>query len=190
MKRIKKTPLGGGADFTQDTVGLQSNKYTTKISDVNPLRSQRHSVYSPCVAPHWATGFDIPSTKADISRYKRFFCVRYPRYAPIMVGRSGGALALAGFFGTGMSTLLRLATPFDIGKRGLKEPTKEATAMVATAHTHPEFIDTYWIIPEYSTAPYGKVSFTRQDCRTFTVLFKDSRLIWAGRKPVQEVAHV
>ncbi|MBG6243442.1 MAG: hypothetical protein EKE20_17325 [Candidatus Symbiopectobacterium sp. Dall1.0] len=67
----------------------------------------------------------------------------------------------------------------------MKEPTREAAAMVATARTRPEFIDTYWIIPEYSTAPYGKVSFTRRDRRTFTVLFKDSRLIWAGRKPVQ-----
>ncbi|MGX8942080.1 hypothetical protein ACWWJF_19280 [Symbiopectobacterium sp. Eva_TO] len=51
--------------------------------------------------------------------------------------------------------------------------------------TRPEFIDTYWIIPEYETTPYGKVSFTRQDRRTFIALFKDSRLIWAGRQPVQ-----
>ncbi|MGX8942499.1 hypothetical protein ACWWJF_22235 [Symbiopectobacterium sp. Eva_TO] len=51
--------------------------------------------------------------------------------------------------------------------------------------TRPEFIDTYWIIPEYSTVPYGKVSFTRQDRCTFIALFKDSRLIWAGRQPVK-----
>lgn len=50
--------------------------------------------------------------------------------------------------------------------------------------TRPEFFDTYWIIPEYETTPYGKVSFTRQDRRTFIALFKDSRLIWAGRQPV------
>ncbi|QBY44318.1 hypothetical protein QE197_12595 [Arsenophonus nasoniae] len=56
--------------------------------------------------------------------------------------------------------------------------------MVATTQTRPEFIDTYWIIPEYSTTPYGKVSFTRQDRRIFISLFKDSRLIWAGRQPV------
>ncbi|HGJ5854528.1 hypothetical protein [Arsenophonus nasoniae] len=57
--------------------------------------------------------------------------------------------------------------------------------MVTTpTQIHPEFIDTYWIIPEYSTTPYGKVSFTRQDRRTFNSMFKDSRLIWAGRKPV------
>lgn len=51
--------------------------------------------------------------------------------------------------------------------------------------TRPEFIDTYWIIPEYETTPYGKVSFTRQDRRIFIAMFKDSRLIWAGRQPVK-----
>lgn len=45
-------------------------------------------------------------------------------------------------------------------------------------------VDTYWIIPEYETTLYGKVSLTRQDRRTFVAMFKDSRLIWAGRKPV------
>lgn len=130
-------------------------------------------------------GFDSPIHEADIRRYKRFFFVRYnQRCAPIMVGRSGGALALAGFFVAGLSIPLRLATLFDSRERGLKEPTKEATTM-ATTQTRPEFIDTYWIIPEYSSAPYGKVSFTRQDRRTFIAMFKDSRLIWAGRQPVQ-----
>ncbi|MDR5611642.1 MAG: hypothetical protein RAM36_00960 [Arsenophonus sp.] len=67
----------------------------------------------------------------------------------------------------------------------MKEISQEATAMVTTpTQTHPEFIDTYWIIPEYATTPYGKVSFTRKDFRTFIAMFKDSRLIWAGRKPV------
>lgn len=50
--------------------------------------------------------------------------------------------------------------------------------------THPKFTDTYWIISLDSAVPYGKVSFTRQDRRTFNSMFKDSRLIWAGRKPV------
>ncbi|WP_148203623.1 hypothetical protein [Sodalis glossinidius] len=57
---------------------------------------------------------------------------------------------------------------------------------MATTQTRPEFIDTYWIIPEYSSAPYGKVSFTRQDRRTFIAMFKDSRLIWAGHQRVQD----
>ncbi|CAJ0995598.1 hypothetical protein [Sodalis praecaptivus] len=57
---------------------------------------------------------------------------------------------------------------------------------MATTQTRPEFTDTYWIIPEYETTPYGKVSFTPQDRRTFNSLFKDSRLIWAGRQPVSD----
>ncbi|WP_334473752.1 hypothetical protein [Arsenophonus sp. PmNCSU2021_1] len=58
--------------------------------------------------------------------------------------------------------------------------------MVTTPiQTHPKFTDTYWIIPLNSAVPYGKVSFTHRDFRTFTALFKDSRLIWAGRQPVR-----
>lgn len=62
-------------------------------------------------------------------------------------------------------------------------------ASIATipSHTHPKFTDTYWIIPEYATTPYGKVSFTRQDRRTFHSIFKYSRLIWCGRKPMHVV---
>nr|CBA74501.1 phage transcriptional regulator [Arsenophonus nasoniae] len=102
-----------------------------------------------------------------------------------MVGRSGGALRLAGFSTTGLSIPLRLATLFDSRVRGSQELSREATAMVTTpTHAHPKFTDTYWIIPLDSAVPYGKVSFTRRDFRTFIAMFKDSRLIWAGRKPV------
>ncbi|MBG6242819.1 MAG: hypothetical protein EKE20_13790 [Candidatus Symbiopectobacterium sp. Dall1.0] len=126
------------------------------------------------------------NTEADISRFKeRFFCVRDPRYAPIMVRRNGGASALAGFFCASLAAPIRLATLPASRLVRLQNLTEEAAAMVATTQTRPEFIDTYWIIPEYSTAPYGKVSFTRRDRRTFIVLFKDSRLIWAGRQPVK-----
>ncbi|QBY46648.1 hypothetical protein QE193_21785 (plasmid) [Arsenophonus nasoniae] len=59
---------------------------------------------------------------------------------------------------------------------------------MATTQTRSKFTNTYWIIPLDSDAPYGKVSLTRQDRRIFKSMFKDSRLIWAGRKPVQEVA--
>lgn len=130
-------------------------------------------------------GFSRPSVRADrISRSKvRFFYVRFQRCAPIMVRRNGGASALAGFSDTGRLTPIRLATPFSRGERGSKELVREATTM-ATAYTRPEFIDTYWIIPEYETTPYGKVSFTRQERRTFIAMFKDSRLVWAGRQPM------
>lgn len=43
-----------------------------------------------------------------------------------MVGRSGGAFALAGFFVAGLSTLLRLTTPFDSGLVRFAKPHKEA----------------------------------------------------------------
>lgn len=48
------------------------------------------------------------------------------------------------------------------------------------------FTDTYWIIPLHANIPYGKVSFTRQEARLFRAMFKDSRLIWAGRQPMHE----
>ncbi|QBY47012.1 hypothetical protein ArsFIN_56230 (plasmid) [Arsenophonus nasoniae] len=46
-----------------------------------------------------------------------------------------------------------------------------------------KMVDIYWIVPLYSTTPCYKVSFTKQDYRTFNAMFKDSRLIWAGRIP-------
>ncbi|WP_406939320.1 hypothetical protein [Arsenophonus nasoniae] len=57
---------------------------------------------------------------------------------------------------------------------------------MATIQSCSKFIDTYWIIPKNSNKPSSKVSFTRHDRRIFNVLFKDDRLIWAGRKPVME----
>ncbi|WP_334473615.1 ash family protein [Arsenophonus sp. PmNCSU2021_1] len=62
---------------------------------------------------------------------------------------------------------------------------KEIASMATIpSHTHSKFTDTYWVIRLDSNRPYGKVSFTHRDFRTFTTLFKDSRLIWAGRQPV------
>ncbi|HGJ5854427.1 hypothetical protein [Arsenophonus nasoniae] len=58
---------------------------------------------------------------------------------------------------------------------------------MATIQSCSKFIDTYWIIPRNSNTPSSKVAFTRNDRRIFNVLFKDDRLIWAGRKPVMEV---
>lgn len=59
---------------------------------------------------------------------------------------------------------------------------------MATIQPCSRFIDTYWIVPSYSTMPYGKIAFTQRESRTFNSMFKDSRLIWAGRKPVREGA--
>lgn len=57
---------------------------------------------------------------------------------------------------------------------------------MATIQPCSRFIDTYWIIPNHSATPYGKVALTRQDRHTVNSMFKYSRLIWAGRKPVRE----
>lgn len=57
---------------------------------------------------------------------------------------------------------------------------------MASIQSCSKFIDTYWIFPKNSNKPSSKVSFTRNDHRIFKVLFKDDRLIWAGRKPVME----
>ncbi|WP_174889577.1 hypothetical protein [Candidatus Williamhamiltonella defendens] len=58
--------------------------------------------------------------------------------------------------------------------------------MVATTPTRPEFIDTYWIICRNSNTPSCKVLLTRKERSPFKVMFKEGRLLWAGRKPVRE----
>lgn len=64
---------------------------------------------------HMMTGFDSLNNIADSRLHSdmRFFCVRKPTHTRIMAGRDGGAFALAGFYVASLSTLLRLATPFD-----------------------------------------------------------------------------
>ncbi|HGJ5878775.1 MAG TPA: hypothetical protein ACHBZ9_06835 [Arsenophonus nasoniae] len=59
-------------------------------------------------------------------------------------------------------------------------------ASYKSTQTHPKFTDTYWIIRLDSNIPYGKVSLTRRERRLFTVLFKDDRLVWSGRKPIPQ----
>lgn len=44
-------------------------------------------------------------------------------------------------------------------------------------------VNIYWIVPCYSITPCYRVSFTKQDYKTFNAMFKDSRLIWASRMP-------
>ncbi|WP_252318858.1 MULTISPECIES: hypothetical protein [Symbiopectobacterium] len=76
-----------------------------------PLFSSAARRYADRASTKVGVGFASPYTKAD-SRYfsLRFFYVhQYHSCVLIMVGRNGGARALAGFFGTGLATLLRLA---------------------------------------------------------------------------------
>ncbi len=59
---------------------------------------------------------------------------------------------------------------------------------MATIKPRSKFIDTYWIISRNSDTPSCKISFTFNKRKTFNVIFKDKRLVWAGRKPVMESA--
>lgn len=55
-----------------------------------------------------------------------------------MVGRNGGAFALAGFFVAGLLTLLRLTTPFSSGLVRFAKSHKEAATMATIpTETHP-----------------------------------------------------
>ncbi|EJB9549288.1 hypothetical protein MXH74_001058 [Salmonella enterica] len=62
----------------------------------------------------------------------RFFCARYTTLPRIMAGRSGGALALAGFRYASLLTLLRLATPFSSGLARLLKFITEAANMATS----------------------------------------------------------
>ncbi|MGG2143473.1 hypothetical protein [Symbiopectobacterium sp. RP] len=99
-----------------------------------PLFLSARRRYASPASTEFDVGFSSPDTKADSRSFSlRFFCVRqYHSCAQIMVGRNGGARALAGFFGTGLLTLLRLTALFSSGVVRLKNLTKEAAAMVAT----------------------------------------------------------
>ncbi|WP_147392413.1 hypothetical protein [Arsenophonus endosymbiont of Aleurodicus floccissimus] len=133
-----------------------------------------------------SVGPESLSQQADIiARFNSVFYVRNQRYAPIMVGRSGKAERLAGFLVDW--SCIPVTSRHHACKRGTRfeKLQQEAITIVATTQTRPEFIGTYWIIREYSTTPYRKVSFTRQDRRTFNCMFKDNCLIWAGRQPVR-----
>jgi len=49
-----------------------------------------------------------------------------------------------------------------------------------------KLIDIYWIICKNSNTPSCKVLLTRKERSPFKVMFKEGRLLWAGRKPVRE----
>ncbi|HGJ5882017.1 ash family protein [Arsenophonus sp.] len=66
----------------------------------------------------------------------------------------------------------------------LKNCMEIASMATIPSQTHPKFTDNYWVIRLDSNRPYGKVSFTHRDFLTFNSMFKDSRLISAGRQPM------
>ncbi|WP_423246465.1 hypothetical protein [Pectobacterium colocasium] len=91
----------------------------------NVLTLAGHLAYRFTVAAKSATRFDSLNVQADDRfSFMRFFYVRKPSYAQIMVGRNGGAFGFTGFLYAGLSTLLRLTTPIDSGVVGFSNPYK------------------------------------------------------------------
>ncbi|WP_455550593.1 hypothetical protein [Brenneria goodwinii] len=91
----------------------------------NVLTLAGHLAYRFTVAAKSATRFSSLNVQADDRfSFMRFFYVRKPCYARIMVGRNGGAFGLAGFLYAGLLTLLRLTTPFSSGVVGFSNPYK------------------------------------------------------------------
>lgn len=144
-------------------------------------------------------GFDISDIQADSRDLfsMRFFYVRTSRYVQIMVGRSEGAFGLAGFLCAGMSTLLRLTTPFDIGLVRSKKLTQEAVIMTAIpilsvprlrAYPEIQLVDGHAVTTSMAVAEYflkahddvlRKIRNTMADCpkewclRNFTEASRD-----------------
>ncbi|EIG3426920.1 ash family protein, partial [Escherichia coli] len=97
--------------------------------------------YSSTVVANSATRFDSLNTNADNRRFPilRYFCVRKPRYARIMVGRDGEASA-CWFHSCQSVNPVTSCHLFDSGSQVVK-PTNEAVTMVnANPCARPEFI--------------------------------------------------
>ncbi|KYR49087.1 ash family protein [Escherichia coli] len=130
----------------------------------NRLQKIITGLYASPVA-HMATGFDSLNTKADSRLHSdmRFFCVRKPTHTRIMAGRNGGAFALAGFFGSSLSTLLRLATMFDSVVARLLIKTKGAFNMAVS--TRPYFIWRFMQCHEKQTSLFTVTAATEREAR-------------------------
>lgn len=159
------------------------------------LRVPSFVVRLALAAPKWAAGFCSLNTEADSRTYSdmRSFCVRdKPSYAQIMVGRGGGAFALAGFFCASLQTLLRLTTPFCSGLVRFDSPAEEAAAMVAIpTPVVPKFF-TFLIAPRPCTLAalrrvrtVSTVAYTEAEARS---LLGGLPLVFVSRCPTAEVA--
>ncbi|EDT3088519.1 host cell division inhibitor Icd-like protein [Salmonella enterica subsp. enterica serovar Newport] len=107
------------------------NNRLLPLVDKNRLPVRVAGLYIPVAGVNPPAGFDSLNDKAG-SRYvsvQRFFCARNTTLTRIMAGRNGGVLALAGSFIASLSTLLRLATPFDSVVARLHESDKGAAIM-------------------------------------------------------------
>lgn len=85
---------------------------------------------------HMMTGFDSLNVIAGSRSVSdmRFFCARNTTRTRIMAGRNGEAFAPAGFYHASLSTLLRLATPFDSVVARLLQSVIGAVTMAVSAY--------------------------------------------------------
>ncbi|EPA6640960.1 host cell division inhibitor Icd-like protein [Serratia marcescens] len=180
MKTIQRPDTGPGCSYAQ-----------IWPSGIAASAKARYS-YPAGVNP--PAGFDSLNHKADSRLFlMRFFYVRSkPSYAHIMVGRDGGALRLAGFFVAGLSTLLRLTTPFDSGLVSFEKTHKEAAAMVATpTPSYPEFTFHFLAVrrSDLNDKPHRESVTAPDELTARRLLAGNFVLCFAGRVPAQGVRH-
>lgn len=136
-----------------------------------------------------SAGFDSLNHKADSRLFfvMRFFYVRnQPSCAQIMVGRNGGASRLAGFFVAGLSTLLRLTTPFDSGLVRFAKPHKEAVIMATTPHS-PAFVFRFLAVrrADLNAVPHCESVTAANETAARRLLAREFVLIFCARVPAQ-----
>ncbi|WP_241680008.1 host cell division inhibitor Icd-like protein [Serratia oryzae] len=94
---------------------------------------------------------------------------------------------------TGLSTLLRLTTPFDSGLVRFAKLKAEATAMVATpTRLHPEFTFHFLAVrrADLRDTPHRESVTAPDELTARRLLARDFVLLFAGRVPSQGVRHV
>lgn len=91
------------------------NNRLLPLVDKNRLPVRVVGLYIPVAGVNPPAGFDSLNTVAGsrLISDMRFFYARKTTLTRIMAGRNGEALAPAGSYSASLSTLLRLATPFD-----------------------------------------------------------------------------
>ncbi|EOX2056528.1 host cell division inhibitor Icd-like protein [Escherichia coli] len=114
---------------------------------------------------HMVTGFDSLNQIADSRLHSdmRFFYVRKPTHTRIMVGRNGGAFALAGSYLASLSTLLRLATMFDSVVARLLNQQIGAFHMAVSARLY--FIWRFMQCQEKQTSLFTVTAATEREAR-------------------------
>ncbi|EBS9452752.1 host cell division inhibitor Icd-like protein [Salmonella enterica] len=101
------------------------------LVDKNRLPVSVAGLYIPVAGVNPPAGFDSLNVRAG-SRLifdMRFFCARKTTHTRIMAGRDGEAFAPAGSSYASLSTLLRLATPFDSVVTRLLQSVRGAVTM-------------------------------------------------------------